>query len=37
MAKTTFFLESYLLRSKLHCNGLITIMLSVTVSSMISY
>jgi len=37
MAKKTLFLESYLLRLKMHCNGLITIMLSVTVSSMISY
>jgi len=31
MAKTTFFLDIYLLLLKLHCNGLIIIMLSVTV------
>ena len=31
LATTTFFLNIYLLRLKLHCNGLITIMLSVTV------
>ena len=30
-ATTTFFLDSYLLQFKLHCNGLITIILSVTV------
>jgi len=28
---TTFFLDIYLLRLKLPCNGLITIMLSVTI------
>ena len=31
LATTTFYLDIYLLRLKLHCNGLITIMLSVTV------
>jgi len=31
LATTTFFLNIYLLRLNLHCNGLITIMLSVTV------
>jgi len=30
MAQTTLFLDIYLLRLKLHFNGLITIMLSVT-------
>jgi len=37
MAKTTFFLDIYLLRLKLHCNGLITIMLSVTVRAGFTY
>jgi len=31
VTKTTLFLDIYLLRWKLHCNGLITIKLSVTV------
>jgi len=31
LATTTFFLDIYLLRLKVHCNGLITIILSVTV------
>jgi len=32
LATTTFFLDIYLIRLKLHCNGLITTMLSVSVS-----
>jgi len=31
LATTTFFLDIYVVRLKLHCYGLITIMLSVTV------